>query len=180
MIDLVSKAESAERELNRLGEEGWELVTVTTHTAGGSREIETAYLKRRKIATGGFGGFPGGMLPGGFPGPGGPSTGPVKGGGTPATPGAWEGQAGGPGITLSNDLIKNANIVRSRVTVEEVSKSFIATERGALYAINAKTRVIKRGMPAQLADLKPGTKAEIYWDKEAKVVTQVDIDDRRE
>jgi RNA polymerase sigma factor (sigma-70 family) len=198
VVELVSKAESAERELNRLGEQGWELITVTTHPAGGSREVETAYLKRRKAATPGggapgFPGRPGNGRRGGAPGLPGTGSGGATGageaprtpgvggggaggvGGAPATPGAFGGAAGGPGVTGASAPTKNANLVRSRVTVKEVSKSWIASDQGALYAIDANTRIIKRGMPAEMSDLKPGTAIEIFFDKDAKVVAEVVI-----
>jgi hypothetical protein len=206
IIDLIGPGEMVERELNRLGEDGWELVYVTAHTTQAGRETRTAYLKRRKLGSptglpAGMGGgsnaqlFPGraGSVFGGagggagLPGTGGGGIGAAPGtpgaggvgaagvGGAPATPGAFEGAAGGPGFTGASELLKNPNLVRSRATVEEVSKSFITTERGALYAIDAKTRFIKKGLPAQLTDLKPGTQIEIFWDKKAKMTSAVAI-----
>lgn len=197
IIDLIGRGEMAERELNRLGEDGWELVNVTATSTGAGRESKTAYLKRRKLGspTGWMGGMGGGgsssAFPGrpGFGGAGGgaglPGTGGAGNGGAPTKPGG--GGLGGapatdaglatPGATGgdANDPTKNLNLVRSIATVESVSNSFIATEQGALYAINSNTLLIARGKPGKLTDLKPGSKVQIYWDKEAKVTSAVVI-----
>ncbi len=113
VVELRGRATAIQNELNKYGNEGWELVSVTSNILNGT-ELKTAYLKRKKsgVPTGPWNpGMPGGgpPVPGapgggpptlpGVPGTGGPTPPALPGGGgstPPAPPAAPGAGIGGP------------------------------------------------------------------------------------
>jgi RNA polymerase sigma factor (sigma-70 family) len=181
VLELRGRADTAEKELNRFGDEGWDLVSVTAHASAGGVDIKTAYLKRHKRAAPGgnptMPGLPnrGSGLPG-FP-PGGAGL-PPFGLGPPGAGGGGTPPAGGGPAGIAP--AKKPNLVRSTATIEAVSKSWITSEQGAQYAIDENTRYYKkvaadRATDAKFSDLKPGAEIEIHMNKETKAAAYIVI-----
>jgi RNA polymerase sigma factor (sigma-70 family) len=166
VVKQVSNRErDEEQQLTKLGQEGWELVAVTTSKNNTtSLEQQTYYLKRRAVQPGMGGGFPGGGGFGGFggggmttpggggrmPGAGGEAGG--RGGAGSGMPGATGEAGGGPGsgaLPRTTSPVGNPLLVGGKEfmivngTVEEVGKDVILCKEGFVFRVDSSTLIRK-------------------------------------
>ena len=155
---VTNKGSNEEQLLNKLGQEGWELVSVTASKINPTNlDQQTYYLKRRAGQPAMGGGFSGGGMPGGggggrMPGSGGEVGGRGgEGSGLPNSAGPGMGVPGGQGGALPRTTSPSGNpllgggkeFVIVNGTVEEVGKDVILCKEGFVFRVDSSTLVRK-------------------------------------